>query len=92
MPLILNSGKRQSQAAVGGAVRGSGRQTTAMACGRMRKEKGEEWTPAALPYPIEQGQYGPIREYAVCQWAQLRGRRRSGHGCVVSRVVMASFQ
>jgi len=39
VPLILNSGKRQSQAAVGGAVRGSGRQTTAMACGRTRRRK-----------------------------------------------------
>ena len=80
-------------ASAGEEARRKGRQaTTAMACGRMRKEKGEEWTPAALPYPIEQGQYGPIREYAACQWAQLHGIRRSGHVCVVSRVVMASFQ
>jgi len=46
---------------VGEEARRKGRQAMmAMVCGRMRKEKGEEWTPAALPYPIEQGQYGPI--------------------------------
>jgi len=41
-------------ASVGEEARRKGRQaTTAMVCGRMRKEKGEECPPAALPYPIE---------------------------------------
>jgi len=50
---------------------GSSRKELGLGFGRGLK--GEEWTPAALPYPIEQGQYGPIREYAACQWAQLQG-------------------